>query len=302
MADSYVCSGATMRCSMGTSPAKLTVLPSRAVFLTGQPMANISDHVPNTNLDPFGCCCSLGFPATAAATAANNGILTPMPCKHNTPDHWENGKDDYFIKGEPALLRSSICQCKWGGTISIVDDGQHGEGTQWVEKHLETNYPHPHVQFTEPKTISHKSQPICIETKTKTNEIYNQKRPLASIKDNNINQLNQKQPDELILLDAYWEKDDGTKIRFIPHQKTVKYLIVVFKFMYNDDAKYDKCKAIFELTFDSPSTIFPQNKTIIIKGADVLKNKINKQVKDNAQPCYYYKIDNFSSDLSDISF
>lgn len=135
MADSYVCSGAKMRCTMGTKEANLTVLPSRMVFLTGQPMANISDHLSMVNLAPFGRCRSLGFPATASATAAAHGKLTPMPCMHNTPVPWIGGKNDYLVKGEPALLReSSKCQCMWGGTISIIDDGQHGEGTQWLQK------------------------------------------------------------------------------------------------------------------------------------------------------------------------
>lgn len=126
--DSYVCSGAIMRCSMGTSTARLTVLPSRTVYLTGQPMANISDHLSMVNLAPFGRCRSLGFPATASATAANHGSLTPMPCMHNTPIPWMNGKNDYIVKGNPALLKSSTCQCMWGGTISIIDDGQTDTG------------------------------------------------------------------------------------------------------------------------------------------------------------------------------
>ena len=128
MADSYVCSGATMRCTMGTSTAKLTVLPSRTMFLTGPPQANISDHISMRNLAPFGRCRSLGFPATASATAANHGHLTPMPCVHNTPFPWMGGKDDYIIRGDDALLKSSTCSCMWGGTISIVDDGQRNTG------------------------------------------------------------------------------------------------------------------------------------------------------------------------------
>ena len=134
MADSYVCSGATMKCTMGTSTAKLTVLPIRTVFLTGQPMANISDHLTMVNLAPFGRCRSLGFPATAAATAAHRGHLTPMPCMHNTPFPWMGGKMDYIVKGDPALLKSCTCQCMWGGTISLITDGQVREGTQWVQK------------------------------------------------------------------------------------------------------------------------------------------------------------------------
>lgn len=109
---------------MGTSTARLTVLPSRTVFLTGQPMANISDHLTMVNLAPFGRCRSLGFPPTAAATAAHHGHLTPMPCMHNTPMPWMGGKMDCIVKGEPALLKSSKCQCMWGGTISLVTDGQ----------------------------------------------------------------------------------------------------------------------------------------------------------------------------------
>ncbi len=128
MADSYVCSGATMKCTMGTSTARLTVLPIRTVFLTGQPMANISDHLTMVNLAPFGRCRSLGFPATAAATAAHHGHLTPMPCMHNTPFPWMNGKNDYIVKGDPALLKSSTCQCMWGGTISLITDGQTPTG------------------------------------------------------------------------------------------------------------------------------------------------------------------------------
>lgn len=125
MDETYVCSGALMRCTMGTSQANLTVLPDRTVFLTGQPMANISDHASFVNLGQFGRCRSLGYPATASATAANHGKLTPMPCVHNTPFPWMNGKEDHMVKGNPALLKSSTCQCLWGGTISLVTDGQN---------------------------------------------------------------------------------------------------------------------------------------------------------------------------------
>ena len=139
MADSYVCSGATMRCTMGEKTAKLTVLPSRTVFLCGKPMANISDHKSMVNLAPFGRCRSLGYPATAAATAAHHGHLTPMPCVHNTPIPWMSGKKDNLDKTQPALLKSCKLQCMWGGMISFVDDGQVGEGSQYVNKSKKTS-------------------------------------------------------------------------------------------------------------------------------------------------------------------
>lgn len=123
-ADSYVCSGAVMKCSFGDKKAKLTVYSDRTVFLTGQPMANITDHTSLYNIAPFGKCHTTRYPATGSATAANHGHLTPMPCIPGTISNWIIGKDDYIIKGNPALLKSSYCRCCYGGIITITDDGQ----------------------------------------------------------------------------------------------------------------------------------------------------------------------------------
>ena len=127
--DSYVCSGATMKCTFGDRKAKLTVYPDRTVFLTGQPMANISDHTSLYNIAPFGKCHTTSFPPTGAATAAAHGKLTPMPCVPGTNSNWMNGKNDYIIKGDPALLKSSFCRCCYGGVITITDDGQRDTGS-----------------------------------------------------------------------------------------------------------------------------------------------------------------------------
>lgn len=122
--DSYVTSTATLRCPFGDNTSKLTVYPDRTVYLSNKPMANISDHISMYNIAPFGKCRSLAYPATAAATAAAHGKLTPMPCVPNTTMPWIGGKTDYLIKGQPALLKSCTCPCMWGGTISITNDGQ----------------------------------------------------------------------------------------------------------------------------------------------------------------------------------
>lgn len=132
--DSYVCSGATMRCSLGDRSARLTVYPDRTVFLTGQPMASISDHTSLYNIAPFGKCHTTRYPATGAATAAAHGRLTPMPCVPGTKSNWRNGKDDYIIKGNPALLKSSYCKCCYGGIIRIVKDGQVDTGSADLSK------------------------------------------------------------------------------------------------------------------------------------------------------------------------
>ena len=132
--DSYVVSMAKMRCNFGTSQSTLSVYPDRTVYMAGQPMGNISDHTPLYNIAPFGKCRTTTYPATGAATAAAHGKLTPMPCIPGTMTPWMNGKNDVLVKNFPALLKSSYCRCQWGGIITITDDGQHGEGTQWVQK------------------------------------------------------------------------------------------------------------------------------------------------------------------------
>lgn len=124
MDDSYVCSSAKIKCSFGDKISTLTVLPIRTIWLTGQPQANISDHIPITNIAPFGKCHTTSYPPTAAATAAAHGKLTPMPCVPNTPFPWMGGKDDALLQNQPALLKSSSCKCVWGGTIIITFDGQ----------------------------------------------------------------------------------------------------------------------------------------------------------------------------------
>ena len=128
MSDSYVTSKAILRCSCGDRTAKITVYPDRTVEFTEKPAANISDHISMYNIAPFGKCHTIKYPLTGAATAANKGKLTPMPCVPGTDTDWINGKEDYIIKGKSALLKSSYCRCKWGGIITIIDDGQDDTG------------------------------------------------------------------------------------------------------------------------------------------------------------------------------
>lgn len=119
----YVCTGATLKCTMGTSCPKLKATPKN-VSLTGKDQANIADYVSMKNVPSFGRCRSLGYPPTASATAANHGKLTPMPCVPGTCPKWETIDKDSLICGEPALLKPATLKCMYGGTISIVDPGQ----------------------------------------------------------------------------------------------------------------------------------------------------------------------------------
>ena len=119
----YVCTGATLKCTMGTSCPKLKATPKN-VTLTGKDQANIADYVSMKNIPSFGRCRSLGYPPTASATAANHGKLTPMPCVPGSCPKWKAIDKDSLICGEPALLKPATLKCMYGGTISIVDPGQ----------------------------------------------------------------------------------------------------------------------------------------------------------------------------------
>jgi len=111
---------------MGTAQSILKATPKN-VTLTGKDQANIADNVAMKNVPGFGNCRSLGYPPTAAATAAHHGHLTPMPCVPDTCLKWSAVDPNSMICGEPALLKPSILQCRHGGTITIINSGQDRE-------------------------------------------------------------------------------------------------------------------------------------------------------------------------------
>lgn len=119
-----VVNGATLTCSMGTLPSNFIVLPVNRVSAGGQSAANIMDYKPLVNIMPFGPCNSLTFPATASATAAASGVLTPMPCVPLVVAPWTPGSPTVLIGNFPALNNSSQCLCTWGGIITITSPGQ----------------------------------------------------------------------------------------------------------------------------------------------------------------------------------
>lgn len=124
----HVCNGATLMCTMGMAPSNLTVIPMVHKMNTdNQPAANILDHVPGANIKPFGNCMSPSFPATASATSAAFGVLTPMPCIPLTTSPWSTGSPTVMLDNQPALNKSSMLVCNWGGTISVSMEGQTTE-------------------------------------------------------------------------------------------------------------------------------------------------------------------------------
>ena len=119
-----VCMGAMMQCSFGMAPSSLVVLPTNRVMTNMVPDANIMDHIPMTNIMPFGMCTSLANPVVASATAAALGVLTPMPCIPATPAPWVAGAPTVLLGNFPSLDNVSQLMCMWAGVITFVDAGE----------------------------------------------------------------------------------------------------------------------------------------------------------------------------------
>jgi hypothetical protein len=117
------CTGATTRCSFGSSPGTFVATP-KPVMTSNMPAGNILDHKPLVNILPFGVCMSLANPAVAAATSAAMGVLTPMPCVPNTPAPWTAGAPTVMLCNAPALDNISTLMCTWGGVITFIAPGQ----------------------------------------------------------------------------------------------------------------------------------------------------------------------------------
>lgn len=120
----FVVTGSLLQCSMGAAPSALVVLPKNAVFVSKLPAANIMDFIPLTNILTFGMCKSPTNPTVITATAAAQGVLTPMPCIPNTVAPWTPGNPQTLIKGMPAVTDSSSLVCLWAGSISVTSSPQ----------------------------------------------------------------------------------------------------------------------------------------------------------------------------------
>lgn len=119
-----VCMGAMLKCSFGLAPSSLVVLPTNKVLTSFVPAANIMDHIPMTNIMPFGMCTCTANPAVAAATAAAMGTPTPAPCIPATAAPWIPGQVTVLIANQPALNTTSKLMCTYGGIIEVTYEGQ----------------------------------------------------------------------------------------------------------------------------------------------------------------------------------
>ena len=117
-----VCTGATLKCSYGTTPNSFNVIAPDRQVAPGKASATILDHQPLVNVQPFGLCQSLTNPTVASAAAF--GVLTPQPCIPVIPTPWSPGSPTMLIENTPALNDTSQLRCVWAGTIEVVEPGQ----------------------------------------------------------------------------------------------------------------------------------------------------------------------------------
>ncbi len=82
------------------------------------------DHIPMTNILPFGMCNTPSNPQVAAATAAAGGVLTPVPCVPVTAAPWAPGSPTVRIGGQFSINSTCVLNCTWGGVISVTNPGQ----------------------------------------------------------------------------------------------------------------------------------------------------------------------------------
>lgn len=116
-----VANGAKLKCSEGLAPSSLTVLPANGTSGDEQPVATVMDFQPNVNIAPFGMCKTQANPQVASATAAAQGVLTPMPCVPVIASPWSPGSSVVTVNEQKALTADSKCNCTWTGSIEITD-------------------------------------------------------------------------------------------------------------------------------------------------------------------------------------
>ena len=115
-----VCTGATLQCSFGTSPAAFSASGDQ---VSAQAPAGVVTDVAAANVQPFGMCLSLTNPQVASATTAASGTLTPQPCLP-VLSPWTPGAARVTIGAVPALDDSCQCSCAWSGVVTVSSPGQ----------------------------------------------------------------------------------------------------------------------------------------------------------------------------------
>ena len=120
-----VVNGAQCKCSMGSAPSSLVVLPLGGVAQgESQQLAVMTDQVPMMNVMPFGSCSAPSNPAVIAAGGS------PSACIPVTPAPWSSPSSKVTLGGVPVITESSSLQCTYGGSITVESAGQSKVNTE----------------------------------------------------------------------------------------------------------------------------------------------------------------------------
>jgi hypothetical protein len=105
---------------MGVAPSVFvaTPLPGAPMVLGAMEAATMDQTLP-ANIPPFGMCQSMANPSVASATAAAQGVLTPMPCTPTVVAPWAPPSVCALSNNIPIATVSSICNCAFGGVVSV---------------------------------------------------------------------------------------------------------------------------------------------------------------------------------------
>lgn len=116
----FLTTATLLECTMGAAPTPFIAdeLPGVQHEL-GMAAATMIQIVPGKNIVPFGMCKSPANPTVAAATAAAQGVLTPMPCMPATAAPWAPPSACTKYAGIPMATAQSICACSFGGVIKV---------------------------------------------------------------------------------------------------------------------------------------------------------------------------------------
>lgn len=101
--------GAKLACTLGTAESELKVPQSHGVSIQDGNEATIMDSVSNVNIFTFKTC---------------NRQVPPVPCVPATVMPWINGKRDYVLDNQLALINICLVPCMFGGVITIKESGQ----------------------------------------------------------------------------------------------------------------------------------------------------------------------------------
>jgi hypothetical protein len=117
----FLTTATMLQCSMGAAPVpfvadELPAAPKELAMTAG----SIIQIITGKNIMPFGMCSSTLNPAVVTATAAAQGVLTPMPCTPAVVTPWAPPSICTKHMGIPMATATSVCACTLGGVIKVA--------------------------------------------------------------------------------------------------------------------------------------------------------------------------------------